>query len=129
MAGFKLPTKSQVSFIDLEKYGGEGKLAIHPPKVVDSLAFREFIKEMAKKDGIIVKDDKDLEELAKGKYIIESLTHSFETCVFAVEDGVERPITQEEAFSLPEELLEEIVNKINEASNFPLAQNAGKGQK
>ena len=58
MAGFKLPTKSQVSFIDLEKYGGEGKLAIHPPKVVDSLAFREYIKEMAKKDGIIVIPDR-----------------------------------------------------------------------
>ena len=68
-------------------------LAIHPPKVVDSLAFREFIKQKAKDDGIIVKTDEQIEELAKGKYVIESLSHSFETCVFAVEEDGERPIT------------------------------------
>jgi hypothetical protein len=129
MAGFRLPTKSTETFIDLQPYGGEGKLAIRPPNVADSIAFRAFLTEKAKEDGITVKNDSDLEELAQGKYVIESMSHTIETCVFAVEEDGERPLTAQEGFSLPTELLQKIFEIISLNSKFPLAQNAGKGQK
>ena len=127
MAGFRLPTNEK--YIDLEPYGGEGKLCVVPVKVGDSIKLNEKIKELAKRDGIEVKSDEDIAKLATTKYRIESMTHTFESCVFAVDETGKRKLSFDEIFSLPVELLEEIMSAINRSADFPLARNAGKGQK
>lgn len=127
MAGFRLPTNEK--YLDLEPYGGEGKLCVVPVKIGDSIQLNEMIKDLAKRDGIEIKNDNDIALLATTKYRIESIQKTFESCVFAVEDTGKRKLTFEEIFSLPVELLEVIMNIINKSADFPLAQNAGKGQK
>ena len=127
MAGFRLPTNE--TFIDLEPFGGEGKLCIVPVKVSDSVRLNEMIKGLAEKDGIEVKTDEDVARLATTKYRIQSIQLTFESCVFAVEDTGKRKLTLDEIFSLPVELLQKIMDTINKSTDFPLAQNAGKGQK
>ena len=128
MAGFRLPRQSN-TYIDLQPYGGEGKLSIHPIKVGDSLRFKEEIKAKAKKDGYDASTDAKIEELAKTVYSMDTLANTLLACVYAVEDDGERQLTMDEVFDLPMELLQEIIEIINKGTNFPLAQNAGKGQK
>jgi hypothetical protein len=89
----------------------------------------EMIKELAKRDGIQITKDEDVATLATTTYRVESIQKTFESCVFAVEDTGKRKLTFDEIFSLPVELMEVIMNVINKSADFPLAQNAGKGQK
>ena len=127
MAGFRLPTNE--TYIDLEPYGGEGKLCVVPVKVGDSVKLNEKIKQLAERDGIEVKTDEDIARLATTKYRIESIQFTFDSCVFAVEDTGRRKLTFDEMFSLPVDLLQKIMDTINKSTDFPLARNAGKGQK
>lgn len=73
--------------------------------------------------------DAKIEELAKTTYYMDTLANTLSACVYADEDGVERQLTAEEIFDLPMELLQDIIGVINQGTKFPLAQNAGKGQK
>jgi len=131
MAGFKLPTQgNKGKTIALEDFGGEGSLLVKPIRVIDSFALTEYIAELAKIDGIVVKDEKQIKGLLETKYKFESVFFFIGRCVFAIEEGgEERLLTEDEISDLPAPLLMKILDTINAGSDFPLAQNGGTGQK
>ena len=130
MAGFKLPSaSSKEKRIDLAEYGGEGFLSIHPITAGDSLALNQYIKKMAKEDNIECKTDEDVSKLSSTLYKIQSLSFIISRLVCGIDGDNKVPITPEEVYDFPPELIVEIVKIMDEDSKFPLAQTAGTGQK
>ena len=55
--------------------------------------FYENNTKLLKGDLVFKRTDEEIEELAKGKYVLDSIINTFETCVFAVEEDGQRPLT------------------------------------
>lgn len=130
MAGFRLPkADTHDTRIDLTDYGGEGFLSIHKITAGDSWALNEYIRKLAKDDGVKCETDNDVAKLSTDLYKLPSLIFIITRLTYGVnEDGEER-LSREEILSLPPELIKKIAEVIEEGANFPLAQTAGTGQK
>ena len=130
MAGFRLPkANAQETRIDLTEYGGEGFLSVHKITAGDSWALNEYIKKLAKEDGIKCESDKDIANLSSNQYKFQSLIFIISRLTYGVDGDVQKNLTDEDVLNLPPELITKIVEVIDEGANFPLAQTAGTGQK
>lgn len=130
MAGFRLPKLTvNEKLIDLSEYGGEGFLSVRAITTGDSWALNDYIKGLAKEDGIKCETDKDVGELSSGVYKFQAIMFTIMRLVSGVDGDARIPITEDDFMNLPPELLAKILSVIDEGAKFPLAQTAGMGQK
>lgn len=131
MCGFKLPSaRSKVTRIDLTEYGGEGFLSISPITAGDSIALNKYIKQLAKEDGLECKTDEDVTKLSSTVYKFQSLAFTVSCIASGVGDNGESvPISMNDVYDFPPDLIVKIISIMEEDAKFPLAQTAGTGQK
>ena len=130
MSGFKLPSaRSKDTRIDLTEYGGEGFLSISPITAGDSVALSNYIKNLAKDDGVECKTDEDVAKLSSTLYKIQALVYTISRVTYGINGDEKVPISIDDVYDFPPELMVKIVSIIDEGSKFPLAQTAGTVQK
>lgn len=112
--------------IDLEPYGGEGKLILRPKtKMMDSKLAQRVVK-LSNELGIDFNEDN--EDVITALFAHDITVQTFQECI-VVPEG-EEPITEEEILRFPDELVEAIFDILNTGAEFPLGgPGQEKGQK
>lgn len=121
--------KKKYKTIDLAPYGGEGSIRVHGMTTGDSSFVSGFLQDAARADGFTIDEIERNKDAFNNRYMLPMLCKIVERCSELDEDGVFRPLSQEEVESLPIDLVKDITDAVQELNEFPLGRKDGAAQK
>ncbi len=104
------------SEIDLEPYGGVGKLVLRPKTKMMDGKLAQLIMKLCRENDIEFNDEN--QGLVTSLFTQDITVRTLQECV--VVPAGEPPITEDEILNFPDELIEEIFTVLVDGTKFPL---------